>query len=172
MSDIDNLAVEPIVASELDHLRRCLELAADAVAAGDRPFGSVLADRAGTRLAEDRNREITTADPMRHPEIELARWAGRHLAPAQRAETTMYTSGEHCPMCATACALVGLGRIVYISSSAQLTTWLTNWHRALPPFRAVPIDSVAPRIETSGPIPELVDEIKALQQRTPWPEAD
>ncbi len=44
----------------LPHLRRCVELAAEAVEAGDFPFGSVLAAADGTVLAEDRNREVTT----------------------------------------------------------------------------------------------------------------
>src|SRR3712207_7274778 len=39
---------------------------------------------------------------------------------------TVYTSGEHCPLCAAAHAWVGLGRIVYASSSVQLTAWLRS----------------------------------------------
>jgi tRNA(Arg) A34 adenosine deaminase TadA len=41
---------------ELPHLRRCVELAAEAVDAGDFPFGSVLVAADGRVLAEDRNR--------------------------------------------------------------------------------------------------------------------
>jgi tRNA(Arg) A34 adenosine deaminase TadA len=48
--------------SELRHLRRCVELAAEAVEAGDEPFGSVLVDGDGRVLAEDRNRETSLAD--------------------------------------------------------------------------------------------------------------
>ncbi len=44
--------------------------------------------------------------------------------PIERVRATVYTSGEHCPMCAAAHAWVGLGRIVYAASSAQLTQWL------------------------------------------------
>ncbi|MEU8896436.1 nucleoside deaminase [Nocardia sp. NPDC048505] len=156
---------------ELAHLRRCVELAAEALAAGDRPFGSLLADAAGNRLAEDRNREITTADPMRHPEIELARWAQQHLPPAERATVTMFTSGEHCPMCATAHALAGLGRIVYVSSTAQLTRWQREWGAAPAPFRPLSIRDVAPGIETVGPVPALADEMRELYRQVPWPSA-
>jgi tRNA(Arg) A34 adenosine deaminase TadA len=38
---------------DLPHLRRCVELAAEAVAAGDFPFGSVLVGEDGRVLAED-----------------------------------------------------------------------------------------------------------------------
>lgn len=86
---------------ELVHLRRCLELAAEALEAGDQPFGSVLVGADGKVLAEDRNR-ISSGDSTRHPEFELARWAAEHLSPEERARATVYTSGEHCPMCAAA----------------------------------------------------------------------
>jgi len=48
-------------ATDLHHLSRCIELAAEALAAGDEPFGSVLVAADGTVLAEDRNR-IGTGD--------------------------------------------------------------------------------------------------------------
>ena len=41
---------------ELKHLRRCVELATEALDAGDEPFGSVLVSGDGRVLAEDRNR--------------------------------------------------------------------------------------------------------------------
>src|SRR5690606_41212299 len=88
--------------SERPYLRRCLELAHQALEAGDQPFGSVLVGPDGRILAEDRNRIRTGADPTLHPEFQLARWAATNLAPEVRAQGTVYTSGEHCPMCAAA----------------------------------------------------------------------
>src|SRR4051812_5867744 len=67
---------------ELDHLRRCVELAAEALDAGDEPFGSVLVDGTGKVRAEDRNR-VAGGDSTRHPEFELARWAAEHLTPEE-----------------------------------------------------------------------------------------
>src|SRR3712207_8514694 len=64
-----------------------------------------------------------SGDTTQHPEFAIARWAAEHLTPDERAAATVYTSGEHCPMCAAAHAWVGLGRIVYASSSAQLVSW-------------------------------------------------
>jgi tRNA(Arg) A34 adenosine deaminase TadA len=149
---------------ELIHLRRCVELARKALDAGDEPFGSVLVARDGTVLAEDRNR-VGSGDPTRHPEFELARWAAEHLSPAERASATVYTSGEHCPMCSAAHGWVGLGRIVYISSAEQLGTWLKEL--GVPPsrVRSLPITEVVPGIVTEGPIPELVEEVRALHVR-------
>src|SRR5687768_8040229 len=107
---------------DLAHLRRCVTLAAHALEIGDEPFGSVLAAADGSVLFEDHNR-VSSGDRTRHPEFEIARWAAAHLTPQQRAAATVYTSGEHCPMCAAAHAWVGLGRIVYAASSRQLTGW-------------------------------------------------
>src|SRR3954447_3166033 len=58
-----------------EYLRRCVELAAQALDAGDHPFGSVLVGPPDVVLAEERNREVTDADPTAHPELALARWA-------------------------------------------------------------------------------------------------
>jgi tRNA(Arg) A34 adenosine deaminase TadA len=151
--------------TDLRHLRRCVELAAEALAAGDDPFGSVLVAADGTVLHEDRNRETSLGDPTRHPEFELARWAAEHVAPGDRAATTMYTSGEHCPMCAAAHGWVGLGRIVYASSSEQLTAWRAELRAPASPVRAIAINDLVPGIEVDGPAPGLADQVRELHRR-------
>ncbi|MEV5386846.1 nucleoside deaminase [Streptomyces sp. NPDC052721] len=150
--------------SELRYLRRCVELAAEALEAGDEPFGSVLVAGDGTVLAEDRNR-VADGDRTRHPEFELARWSAAHLTPEERAAATVYTSGEHCPMCAAAHAWVGLGRIVYILSSAQLSGLLAELGVPAPPVRTLPVRDIAPGVSVDGPVPELVDEVRELHRR-------
>lgn len=107
----------------------------------------------------------TSGDSTRHPEFELARWAARNLTPEERAAATVYTSGEHCPMCSAAHAWVGLGKIVYIASSAQLRRWLASWGVRPGPVAPLPIQEVAPGIPVRGPIPEFEDEIRALYRR-------
>ncbi|MET9732028.1 nucleoside deaminase [Streptomyces sp. NPDC006458] len=150
--------------AELACLRRCVELAAEAVEAGDEPFGSVLVDADGKVLAEDRNR-VADGDRTRHPEFALARWAAEHMTPGERAAATVYTSGEHCPMCAAAHAWVGLGRIVYVASSAQFGEWLGELGVPAPPVRTLPVNEVAPGVTVAGPVPELVPEVRALVNR-------
>ncbi|ANZ23800.1 tRNA-specific adenosine deaminase [Rhodococcus sp. WB1] len=150
--------------SEMTHLRRCVELAREALDAGDEPFGSVLVSADGTSLAEDRNR-VAGGDRTRHPEFELARWAAEHMGEAERAGATVYTSGEHCPMCAAAHGWVGLGRVVYVASSAQLVGWLEELGVPPAPVRALPIQEVAPGVTVEGPVPELLDEVRALHRR-------
>jgi tRNA(Arg) A34 adenosine deaminase TadA len=150
---------------ELPHLRRCVELAAEAVDAGDFPFGSVLVAADGRVLAEDRNREVSMGDATRHPELELARWAAANMTAADRAAATVFTSGEHCPMCSAAHAWVGLGRIVYVSSSRQLTIWLTELAVGPSPVRPLAIDEVAPGLVVQGPVPGLDEQVRDLHRR-------
>lgn len=151
--------------SDLRHLKRCVELAAEALEAGDEPFGSVLVSADGTPLAEDRNRVVGTGDPTQHPEFALARWAATNMSLGERAEATVFTSGEHCPMCSAAHGWVGLGRIVYVHSSAQLTTWLADLGVPPAPVRTIPIQDVAPGIAVGGPVPELDLQMRDLHRR-------
>jgi tRNA(Arg) A34 adenosine deaminase TadA len=153
-----------LTAEDLIHLRRCVELAREALAAGDEPFGSLLVDHHGTLLQEDRNR-TADGDQTRHPELELARWAAAHVPPDERSACTVYTSGEHCPMCAAGHAWVGLGRIVYAGSTAQLTEWRQGWGLAPGPVAPLPVNAVAPGVPVSGPAPELADELRELHRR-------
>lgn len=149
--------------TDLRHLRRCVELARQALSAGDEPFGSVLVDGDGAVRAEDHN-HVASGDRTRHPELALARWAAEHLSPQERAAATVYTSGEHCPMCAAAHAWVGLGRIVYASSSEQLARWLAELDVAPPPVRTLPVNEVAPGVPVDGPVPGLADEVRRLHR--------
>lgn len=150
--------------ADLRYLRRCLELAEAALEAGDEPFGSVLVAADGRILAEDHNR-VASDDRTRHPEFELARWAAANLTPAERAAATVYTSGEHCPMCAAAHGWVGLGRIVYASSSAQLVEWLRELGVPPSPVKPLPIQAVVPSAVVAGPVPELAEQVRALHRR-------
>ena len=149
---------------ELKHLRRCVDLAAKALEVGDEPFGSVLVSGDGTVLAEDHN-HVASGDGTRHPEFELARWAGMNMSPDERAKATVYTSGEHCPMCSAAHAWVGLGRIVYVASSKQLVGWLAEL--GVPPGPVLPlsVQEVALGVIVEGPVAEFEDEIRELHRR-------
>jgi tRNA(Arg) A34 adenosine deaminase TadA len=149
---------------ELRHLTRCVELATEALEAGHEPFGSVLVAADGTVLAEDHNR-VGTGDRTRHPEFDLARWASVNMTPRERAAATVFTSGEHCPMCAAAHGWVGLGRIVYVSSSEQLTAWLAEFGVPASPVLPLPIQQIVPKLVVEGPVPGLAERVHELHRR-------
>ena len=154
-----------VTEADLVHLRRCVALAAEAVAAGDFPFGSVLTAGDGTVLAEERNRETSKGDATSHPEFELARWAAANLDSRERAAATVYTSGEHCPMCAAAHGWVGLGRIVYVTSTAQVGPLLAELGVSPSPVRPLSIRDVVPDAVVAGPVPGLAEHVLELHRR-------
>ena len=154
----------PLSSRDLELLTRCVDLAEQAVDAGDEPFGSLLLSADGEVLFEDHN-HVSGGDATRHPEIAIAYWAVEHLTPQERAAATVYTSGEHCPMCAAAHGWVGLGRIVLASTSAQLGEWLQEMGAEPAPVAGLPIQQVVPGAVVDGPAPELADRIRDLHRR-------
>jgi tRNA(Arg) A34 adenosine deaminase TadA len=148
--------------ADVAHLRRCLELARAARARGDEPFGSLLVGPDGRALAERENAVVTTGDRTAHPELALAGWASANLSPTERAASTMYTSCEHCAMCAAGHFWAGIGRLVFAVSGEQLAA-------VVPP--GVPVLALSSRevlsrgsvpVVVEGPCAELADEGLAL----------
>jgi tRNA(Arg) A34 adenosine deaminase TadA len=146
--------------TDVELLRRCIDLAGRARQEGNPPFGSLLVDGDGAVRQEAWNTTSTDADITAHPELKLARWAARHLTRDDRQRASMYTSGEHCPMCATAHAYAGIGRLVFAFSSDQLaaTTRRPGWQ--LPARELFERGGVAVVVE--GPFPELADACRVL----------
>ena len=68
-------------------------------------------------------------------------------------------------MCATAHALVGLDKIVYVSSSKQLSQWLEAINVAPAPFKNLPIESVIRDANVEGPFEALSPKIESLHLR-------
>lgn len=156
---------------DLDALKLCIELAREALLAGDAPFGSVIVSADGQVLKQERNRTVTgengdfKADATLHPEFVLARWAQFNLTPEQRTASTVYTSGEHCAMCSAAHAYAGLGRIVYASSTAQYISWMGEMGINRQTIRPLSINEVAPQIPIAGPIAGLDEEVRELHRQ-------
>jgi tRNA(Arg) A34 adenosine deaminase TadA len=98
---------------------RAIELAEESVEMGNTPFGAlVVVDDEIVR--EGRNETRSNDDLAAHPELTLARWAGRELDADERARCTMYASTEPCPMCATAIHYAGIDRVVFGVSGETL----------------------------------------------------
>jgi len=141
---------------ELDHERyteRAIELAREAAARGDNPYGSLLVDpeasEGPTVLREARNAVVTEDDLREHPELHLAEWAGRELDPAVRERTIMYTSTEPCPMCAGGIRIARLAAVVH-SVSAEQAAELAG-HDNAHPSRLV-YDDTGTDVQSLGPV--------------------
>lgn len=159
-----------ITSSDIEFLRRAVDLAQKALENGDEPFGSVLVSHRGEVLFEDHN-HISGGDHTQHPEFNIARWAAQNMTPQDRAKATVYTSGEHCPMCSGAHGMVGLGRIVMASSTQQLTEWRKGF--GAPPSRVkpLPVQDIIRDIVIDGPVEMFREEIyqmhlKSYQRQT------
>lgn len=147
------------------YLRRCLELAKEAVEAGDEAFGSILVNEEGEIIAEARNR-VNEKTILAHPEIDLTYWAAENLWEEERAKTTMYTTGEHCPMCSAAHGWVGLGALVYLSSAKQLGEWQKEYNLPEAKINFLPVEDIIKNLEVRGPAEgDLLEEIKKLHEK-------
>jgi len=93
-------------------MRRALELAREADAAGEVPVGAVLVDSDGI-VAEGRNHMVGMSDPTAHAEIQVLRAAGHVKRNYRLLETTLYVTMEPCPMCAGALVNARVSRSVF-----------------------------------------------------------
>lgn len=154
--------------SDLDQqwLARAVDLAEQALETGNDPYGSVLVAADDTELFADHNR-TAGGDDTRHPEFAIARWAVGNLTPEGRSKAVVYTSGEHCPMCAAAHGWVGLGRIVYAASAQQIAGWRTELGRPAAPVAVIPARDVIPEVVLDGPDGELTERVKGLFEKSP-----
>lgn len=150
---------------DLKFLKQCLSLAEEALNAGDQPFGSILVDANNEIIAEARNR-INEKNVLAHPEIELAEWAMKNLSLEERREAKMYTTGEHCPMCAGAHAWSEIGSLYYLSSAKQLGKWLDEFGVGPAPIVFIPAGEIMKNVVIKGPANnEMLLEIKELHKR-------
>jgi tRNA(Arg) A34 adenosine deaminase TadA len=85
-------------------MRRALELAAEAAAAGEVPVGAVVT-RGESIIAEARNAMRGKLDPTAHAEIEAIRAAADRLGTPRLDDCTIWVSLEPCAMCAAAISL-------------------------------------------------------------------
>lgn len=98
-------------------MREALAQAAEA----DFPFGAVIT-RGGEVLARGLNLGRRLGDPTAHGEmVAIRRFVATH-PPEELKGTTLYTSGEPCPMCMGAIIWCGISRVVFAASIEQLAT--------------------------------------------------
>ena len=156
--------LRPVAISDddLERLRRCVELAREALDDGDEPFGSMLVDGDGTSLFEDRNR-VKDGDATRHPEFAIARWAattcprragprdGVHLRralPDVRGGARVGWARPH--------------RVRHVVRAAD--QWLAEWGAPPPPVAPLPITTWRPASMSTDPHPNWRTRMKALYE--------
>lgn len=96
-------------------MRRALDLAAGAAAAGEVPVGAVVT-LGEEIIAEARNAMRGSLDPTAHAEMQAIRAAAAKLGTARLDECTLWVTLEPCAMCAAA---VSLARVKALRFAAE-----------------------------------------------------
>ncbi|MEO7365753.1 MAG: nucleoside deaminase [Sphingomicrobium sp.] len=99
-------------------MRRALDLAAEAAAAGEVPVGAVIT-RGEQIVAESRNAMRGAHDPTAHAEMVAIRAAAVNLGTSRLDDCTLWVTLEPCAMCAAAIAIARLAALRFAAEDAK-----------------------------------------------------
>jgi guanine deaminase len=94
-------------------------LALEEAKKGDSPYGAVIV-KDNEVIAKGHNTVKRDSDPSAHAEINVIRSLTTKTRNHSLEGYSIYTTGEPCPMCATACVWTGISEIVYGASIQDL----------------------------------------------------
>lgn len=123
----------PPAAGDARHMRRALELARAAFAAGEIPVGAVVVDEAGSIISEAHNQTEASRNPLGHAELLAIQAAAAAAGGWRLAGCTLYVTLEPCPMCAGAILNARLRRVCYGARSPRIGAD-GGWIQMLPPY--------------------------------------
>ena len=101
-----------------DPMRRALDAARDAAAAGEVPVGAVVV-RAGQVIATAANAPRALCDPTAHAEMLAIRAAAKLLGRDRLEDCDLWVTLEPCAMCAGAIAHARIARLYYGAADAK-----------------------------------------------------
>lgn len=101
-----------------DPMRRALELARMAEAAGEVPIGAVVT-LDGRIIGEGDNRNRRDNDPTGHAEIVALRAAAQRIGDFRLTGCDLWVTLEPCPMCAGAISHARIARLYYAASDPK-----------------------------------------------------
>ena len=148
-------------------MRRAIQVAQNARAHGNHPFGTVLVDGEGRIVLEAENTVVTHRDATGHAETNLVRLASNQLDPDELAAATLVTSCEPCAMCSGAIYWAGIGAVVYGLAESALRE-MTGAHPENPTLTLPCRDVLAAgsrAITVTGP---LLEEESAAPHQGFW----
>ncbi|MBE9199108.1 MULTISPECIES: nucleoside deaminase [unclassified Nodularia (in: cyanobacteria)] len=96
-----------------------MQIALEEAKKGDAPYGAVIV-KDQEIVAVAHNTVNRDSDPSAHAEINAIRSLTAKLQNPSLEGYSIYTTGEPCPMCATACVWTGISEIVYGASIQDL----------------------------------------------------
>ena len=147
---------------DIQMMARCIELAREAAARGNEPYGSAIV-LDGEIIGEGGNSVRTDVDSTAHAEIMAIRRAEQRLGRIDLSVMTIYASGEPCWTCSAAIRGARLSRVVI----AVPSLWETGGYTSAYPILTV-------RVRGGSTPPEVVmgvlrEEADALFAELGWP---
>lgn len=106
-------------------MRRCIELARQALASGDSPVGAVVV-RNRQVAGEGIERVKATGDVTAHAEIEAVRAACKQLGRLDLTGCTLFTTVAPCVMCAYAIRLARVSSVISGTRSSEAARAVTG----------------------------------------------
>ena len=106
------------VNTDVEFMRRALELARRAATEGEVPVGAVVV-AGGAIIGEGWNGPISARDPTAHAEIRALRAAAAALGNYRIAGATLYVTLEPCAMCVGAMFHARVERVVFAAADAK-----------------------------------------------------
>lgn len=104
-----------------------MALAVEKAKEGKTPFGAVIVQQ-GKLLAAVCNTISKSADPTAHAEVNAIREACKMTGSHKLQGAVLYTTGEPCPMCASAAVFAGISLIVYGAPIPVISRYLPQIH--------------------------------------------
>ncbi|WP_017654488.1 nucleoside deaminase [Fortiea contorta] len=101
------------------HQEHFMRLALLEAKKGNAPYGAVIVKN-NEVVAVGHNTVNQDSDPSAHAEINVIRSLTAKLKNPSLQGYSIYTTGEPCPMCATACVWAGISEIIYAVSIQDL----------------------------------------------------
>jgi guanine deaminase len=106
--------------TDQEFMKLAISRTREGIAAGQSPFGAVLALE-GRVIAATHNTVWLSTDPTAHAEINCLRASARALSTINLSGATLFSTCEPCPMCLAATHWAKVTRVVYGASIADAT---------------------------------------------------
>lgn len=126
-------------------MAEAIELAKQAKAEGNSPFGAVIVKDNGV-IARGRSLEFAEQDVTKHAELMAVSEACRTLGRVDLSECVLYASGEPCIMCAAAAFQANISRVVIGATRDDLPHFFRK--REIGIFQLAEDSSYKPEIKT------------------------
>lgn len=103
----------PVSSSDLDAMRRALDVARRADAQDEIPVGAIVLGADGAVIGEGHNARVADGDPTAHAEVVALRAAGARIGSWNLEGCTIAVTLEPCTMCAGAIVAARIARVVF-----------------------------------------------------------